>query len=329
MKPFICLLRFSAFFCFLCGFLSRPLTAGLTCVWSGSSSCSAFGVDPTGNLYVGGCFSATCDFNPSGPSDIHIAVGQRDVALCKYAPGGALLWSRVWGGSGDDTCNGIAVDSSGNVYAAGRYRNTVDFDPLGTSGTQHAWCKASGTDSNDAFLCKYDPSGNFQWVRTWGGSLGDEAYSVAVAGDGSGFVYVVGDFSSPTIDFNPAGPSDIHANTTADGWFDAYLCKFSTSGVFQWAKTWGGIGYDDCCAVTTDASGDIYAAGMFGSPICDFDPGSGVFNLSAHTTSPPYMIVDAFLSKFDSAGNFKWARAWGGSGQDVAEGVAVDGTGGV
>ena len=302
--------------------------AGFTKTWGGTDYdfAGSIAVDGSNYVYIAGFFSGTANFNPSGASDLHISNGLRDAFLCKYDSNGALIWSRTWGGSDDDTGNGLTVDIAGNAYVVGRFRNTVDFNP---TGTQRDWHTAPGVNLIDAFLCKFDSNGNFQWARTWGGTSGDEAYSVAV--DGSGNAYVVGDFSSVSIDFNQAGPvHDIHNNFTTDGMFDAYLCKFDTNGNFQWAKTWGGIGYDDCCAVTVDGSGNVYGAGMFGSPVCDFDPGPAVSNLSAHTLgAPPYIIVDAFLCKFDSAGNFKWARSWGGTSSDVAEGVIADASGGI
>jgi len=133
----------------------------------------------------------------------------------------------------------------------------------------------------------------------------------------------VGDFCSPTLDFNPAGPvSDIHTNYSTQPifWFDAFLCKYDSNGTFQWAKTWGGNGYDDCDAVAVDGLGDVYVGGMFGSTnqTCDFDPGPGVSNLSAHATASS--IVDSFLCKFDTNGTFRWARTWGSTNQDPVQG---------
>ena len=58
-----------------------------------------------------------------------------------------------------------------------------------------------------------------------------------------------------------------------------------------------------------DISGNVHAAGDFQGTV-DFDPGNGVDN---HTSNGNQ---DASLSKFDSSGNFMWARTWGGSSDD-------------
>ena len=73
--------------------------------------------------------------------------------------------------------------------------------------------------------------------------------------------------------------------------------------------------------MTIDASDNIYLAGSF-SAETDFDPGLGT---DVHDPS----FIDAFVSKFDSNGNFQWARTWGGSGADGANAVATDPSGNV
>jgi len=156
------------------------------------------------------------------------------------------------------------------------------------------------------------------WARTWGGTGEDDGYDVAV--DGSGNVYVTGWFIG-TVDFDPGSGVDNH---TSNGPWDVFLSKFDSSGAFKWARTWGGSNDDDVGTdVAVDGSGNVYVTGWFRGTV-DFDPGSGVDN----RTSNGY--DDVFLSKFDSLGDFKWARTWGGgSNYDWGLGVAVDGSGNV
>jgi len=296
--------------------------------WGGSgddiSQCIA--VDGAGNILVAGFFNGTVDFDPAGEGDWHQAVGKRDAFLAKYDFGGRLDWARTWGGSEDDTSNGVAVDSSGNVVVSGRFRTTVDFDP-GPGVDSHTTNHPQGL--NNAYLSKFDPDGNFLWVKVWGGTGGiggDEAYSVTV--DTSGDIYVVGDFSSPSIDFDPGDAVDLHTNRSVDGFFDAFLIRFAPDGGFVWARTWGGDRYDDGPGVAVDGAGHVYVAGMFQDTV-DFDPGPGV---DPHSAQGHYGVAGdyaTFLSKFDTDGNFLWARTWGGSGWDIGENAAVDGAGNV
>ncbi|MFN7911692.1 MAG: SBBP repeat-containing protein [Bacteroidota bacterium] len=73
----------------------------------------------------------------------------------------------------------------------------------------------------------------------------------------------------------------------------------------QWAKANSGNGLG--LQVSTDASGNIYHCGNFSGTV-DFDPGPGVFTLTALGTT------DSYLSKFDPNGNLIWVKAFGGTG---------------
>jgi hypothetical protein len=281
-------------------------------------------VDRHGNIYVTGDFTGTVDFDPAGGAS-HTSNGAQDVYLSKYSLNGAFQWVKTWGGSGRDVANGIAVDSSGNVYVSGPFQNTVDFNPAG--GASHP---SNAGAMNNIFLSKFAPDGTFQWVKTWGPSDGGaESYNITI--DSSDNVYVVGDFSGTQCDFNPWGSHDFHTNHPPDPssqfkapLFDAYLSKFDSSGSFIWAKTWGGEGYDDGPGVAVDALGNVYVGGMYASQTINFDPAGGSKGLG-HPAHESGITVDVFLSKFDASGAFHWVRSWGGQGvDDVAETVAVD-----
>ncbi len=159
-----------------------------------------------------------------------------------------------------------------------------------------------------------DDTGNFGWALTWGASAHDSGYAVAT--DGSGSVYVAGSFYG-TVDFDPDG-GDPH---TSNGGVDIFLSKFDSSGNFEWARTWGGPGANWGYAIAADGSGNVCVAGCFYGT-ADFDPDGG----DPHTSNG---LWDAFLSKFDTSGNFEWARTWGGLYTDHARGVAADGSGNV
>ncbi len=216
-------------------------------------------------------------------------------------------WARTWGGSSNDVGNGVAADGFGNVYITGRFNGTVDFDPDGGDprNSNGEW---------DVFLSKFDSSGNFEWARTWGGSDWDEGNGVAT--DGFGNVYITGRFNG-TVDFDPDGGDPRNSNGEAD----IFLSKFDSSGSFEWAQTWGGSNYEYGRGVAVDGSGKVYVTGHFRGT-ADFDPGGG----DPHTSNGYW---DVFLSKFDSSGNFEWARTWGGPDADWGNGVAADGSGDV
>ena len=273
--------------------------------------------DGSGNIYVTGWYGDVVDFDPGPGEDWHTSVGV-DAFLSKFDSQGAFLWAKTWGGGSWDWSHGVRVDNLGNVYVTGHFSYTVDFDP----GPGEDWHISNG--DSDVFLSKFDSSGNFIWAKTWGGNLWD--YGIGVATDGSGNIYVTGMFGE-TVDFDPGPGEDWHTSTV--GGDDVFLSKFDSSGNFIWAKTWdGSIGIgmvlEGDGGVATDGSGSVFVAGTFYGTV-DFDPGPGE---DWHTTVGGG--ADAFLSKFDSNGNFIWAKTWGGgSDYDHGIGVATDSSGNI
>ncbi len=277
-------------------------------------------IDGSDNIYVLGNFTETVDFNPGGGSEEHTSNGGWDIFLSKFDSTGSFLWVRTWGGEeqgGGDIPGGVITDGSENIYVTGWFNEITDFDP-GPGEDNH-----NPNGNYDAFLSKFDPSGNFQWARTWGWSGGSGESSgltrgFDVATDGSGYVYVVGEFHG-TVDFDPGPGTDNHSS---NGQRDTYLSSFDSSGSFQWAQTWGGL-IVFSPEIVTDGSWNIFVSGGFKGTV-DFDPGTGTDN---HT--PPNGSSDAYFSKFDSSGAYQWVRTWGGSGNDSGYEVTVDSTGNV
>jgi len=281
--------------------------------WGGSEGDLGNGVavDNAENVYVTGTFNGTVDFKPGSGMDNHTANGSYDVFLSKFDSSGNFIWAKTWGGSSYDGGFSVAADTSGNVFVTGFFNGTVDFD-LGSDVDNH-----TSNGSDDAFLSKFDSSGNFLWAKTWGG-IDNNDVGVAVAVDISGNALVTGRFQSG-FDFNPGSGVDNHASS---GIYDVFLSKFDSSGNFIWAKTWGGSEGDLGNGVAVDNAENVYVTGGFWSSSVDFDPGSGVDN---HNTNG---WADAFLSKFDSSGNFIWAKTWGGSdNNEIGNAVTVDSSG--
>lgn len=275
---------------------------------SGHTSARAVAADAAGNTYVTGRFSGSGDFDPGGGNSILISAGQGDVFVAKFAPSGALIWARSFGGTGDETGAGLAVDTSGNVYTTGTFYGTADFDP----GPGIAILTTDG--GTDVFVCKLDSAGNFVWVRGFGGSGNDEPFGLAA--DASGSVYATGTFTG-SADFNPGPGTSL---LTSAGLTDVFVSKLSPSGSLSWARGIGGTGSDHVFAIALDSTGNVHLAGSFSGTV-DFDPGPGI------TTRTTAGGADAFVCKWDPNGNFGWVAAPGGTGDDGALGVAVDARG--
>lgn len=103
------------------------------------------------------------------------------------------------------------------------------------------------------------------------------------------------------------------------------IFNFLLIGVYaqnlDWAKGVGGPGgYSTNDNIVVDASGNVYSCGQFVGTK-DFDPGAGTFNMTSSGSA------DAYLLKLDASGNFVWAKKWGGSAMEYANGLAINSAG--
>ncbi len=252
-------------------------------------------VDASGNAYVVGRFgSPTIDFGGGGLSN----AGLSDIFVVKFDASGNHLWSKSFGGTGHDRARSVAIDASGNAYVVGMFKSSsLDF---GGGGLSYV-------DNYDAFVAKFDASGNHQWSKSFGGTNNDFVESVAV--DDSGNAYLAGEFASPSFDLG--GGALAHAG----GW-DAFMAKFDASGNHLWSKSFGGTDGDYARSVAVDGSGNAYLVGEFASSSLDL--GSGLSNVGSW---------DIFMAKFDASGNHQWSNSFGGTIFEYARSVAVDGSG--
>ena len=226
-----------------------------------------------------------------------------------------FLWTNGIGDTLSDYGSCIAVDGNGNVFTAGIFRGTVDFDP--GAGTFNLTSDTVGY--NDIFISKSDSNGNFIWAKQIGGPGGDECFSITL--DAFGNFYMTGLFSR-TVDFDPDTGVFNLTSLALNG--DIFILKLSNAGNFVWAKAMGGIQNSIGISVAVDPLGGdgVYTTGTFGSGTVDFDPGAGQYNLTA--TAGKYI----FISKLDSSGNFVWAKAVGGTGGfDEGRSIAIDPSG--
>lgn len=262
-------------------------------------------LDASGNIYTAGYFKETADFDPGQATYNLSSYGVEDIFILKLDKSGNFVWAKRIGGSGIDVINSIVLDASGNIYATGAFQGTADFDPgVGTFNL-------SSAGLSDVFVLKLDSSGNFRWAKRVGKILDDFGWSIAV--DQYENVYTTGQFQD-TVDFDPG--SGIF-NLISLGKTEAYISKLDALGNFVWAKRLGSASEDAGSAIVIDTSGNIYATGIF-QGIVDFDPGSGIFNLSSNGS------YDIYILKLDSSGNFVWARQKGYFLTDVSQSIAVD-----
>jgi hypothetical protein len=251
---------------------------------TGGDNGESLAVDASGNVYITGYFQGTVDFDPGAGTQNLYSVDDRDIFISKLDASGNFVWVKHMGGALYDIGYSIKVDASGNVYTAGFFQGTVDFDP----GMNIHNLVSEGM--TDVFISKLDDAGNFVWAKSVGGSGSDWAHSLVI--DASENVYLTGYFEG-TVDFD--NTTGTHNRTSAGG-FDVFVIKLNYWGNFVWAGSMGGPGNDYGISISVDVSGNVYSTGYF-QGTADFHPGPITENLVSAGD------LDIFILKFSPTAN--------------------------
>lgn len=260
----------------------------------GSSGWSV-SVAQSGNIYVGGSFKGSGDFDP-GPGTFILSSSTTladDIFISKFNSSGDFVWAKQFSGASGKVCYKIAVDAAENVFTSGVFYGTCDFDPGAATYNLSAL-----PGSADAFIIKLDITGNFIFAKQVTGQFDENAWNMIL--DMSGNIFITGDFTGIT-DFDP-GPGIY--NLDAGSLQDAYILKLDNTGNFGWVtqfvSTGGASSSSRGFSVTTDNLGNVYTIGDFVGGV-DFDPGASVYNQTA------VGMEDTYISKLSSTGNFLYA----------------------
>jgi hypothetical protein len=237
------------------------------------------------------------------------------VVISINAFGQNLQWAKQIGGAGWDEGTALITDQNNNLYVAGLFIGTVDFDPgIGVYNL-------TSVGEKDAFVCKLDPDGNLLWAKQYGDSASiDEQSSIGI--DAQGNLYITNSFLG-TADFDPGLGTFIMASIGTDR--NIFVQKLDTDGNFIWAKQIGAPFNpafptpSHSYAISVDTAGNIFLTGYFDGT-ADFDP----HPVSTYTMTAQTGASDIFICKLDSSGNFGWAKqfsgviALGGVGYSIA-----------
>jgi gliding motility-associated-like protein len=197
----------------------------------------------------------------------------------------------------------VGVDNLGNVYSAGYFTYSVDFDP----GPGVYNMTGGSPFESGIYISKLDANGNFVWAGQIPTTLEFAQINLKVDNDGN--VFLAADLRN-TADMDP-GPGVFMMTPT--GFMDAFVAKINSSGNLVWAKQFGGPGDTGPFAdmIEVDKDGNVLVCGQFNNTV-DFDPGAGLFNLTSAAHQQAYIV------KMDAAGNLLWAKQFG-NGQTTYE----------
>ena len=282
----------------------------------GGYSCSVVGnpygdevfgmvADTSGGVWVVGWTSCS-DFPTVNPYQASLA-GNRDAFVTHFAPSAtSLLSSTYLGGASEEIAYGIGINKgTGDVWVTGRTGST-GFPLVG-------WYGSYGGGTYDAFLSKYNSSGQLVFSRFLGGSGDDTGYNAAV--DPNGNAYVVGMTYSSNFPL-------MNSLQGYAGNADAFVTKTDSTGAISFSTFLGGSNLDTAFAVGVDSGQNIWVGGRTGSS--NFPLMHPL--LSAYRGGPS----DAFVSRYQYTGSgyaYDFGTYLGGSDNDVVYGLGLDPSG--
>ncbi len=264
-----------------------PASLVVTAGGPGADVARAIALDPAGNIYIAGSYSATAQFGAHTLSATHA----QESFVAKLDPWGEFLWARALGGVGKDRPQAIAVDTAGNVYVATSFTGRSDVAP-------------EATGVSDLLVVKLDPSSRFLWAYSTprGGNAHEDGLGIAV--DSAGCSTIVGTYN--IVSFGA----------------EVFMTRLETDGRPRWTRSAEGTGCDLGNAVALDELGNAYAAGFFlgkarfGDREHDAGGSKDDWGWRPHGA--------CFVAKVDPTGSFVWSAKLQMTPNTACNGIARD-----
>jgi hypothetical protein len=232
-------------------------------------------VDGQGNVFMAGQFSSS-SVSVGSTTLTNINSPNVDLFLAKYNPSGGVIWANRAGGLDSDYLLSLSVDDDGNVFGSGYLKSTsISFGAITLFN--------DGDPFGDSFLAKFDTDGQCVWAQSASNSVSSDA-ATSITTDPLGNVYITGHFLSDVISFGATTLTNVAAPAQ-----DIYIAKYDGNGNPIWAASIGGDKNDVGNAITCDAVGNLYLAGIFQSNEITFT--------STTLSNSGFSTNDLFLSK--------------------------------
>lgn len=219
------------------------------------------------------------------------ATVENDFWLLKLDPEGTILWSKTYGGSGEDIAQSIVQTADGG-YAVAGYSQSSDGDASHNEGFHDNW------------LLKLDAQGTIQWENSFGFAGHDHAYDLLQTADG-------GYFLSGFLDVTASG-GDGNAGKSAEalhGVGEFWAIKTDASGNLQWSRYYGGTNNDRAYSVVQANDGGFVMSGFSESEDFDISGSKGSY--------------DFWVIKLTAMGDLAWEHSFGGTGIEESHSIAI------
>lgn len=245
-------------------------------------------IDADGNIYVVG--QSTGKWVMQNGDDITFNGGDTDAILIKFSQLGTMLWGTYIGGDNAEQCRAVTIDKDGNIIVGGVTKSASGI-------------ATDGSTRKGMFLAKYSKTGQKLWGTNYGGSTGIDWISgvnsdwiESVITDKNGTIYISGHAVSTDL------PKTIPAFSFA-GYNDAFLAKFSSAGVLEWSRYFGGEVGESGNTLAIDNQNHIWMGGYTTSP--------DHIELNGFDNPGPDYNTCGFLAEFTATGEQVWGTYYG------------------
>lgn len=268
---------------------------------SGVEDGGAIGVFSNGDFIVSGTYNVDVTID----TDYYVSNGNSDVFVVKYNNDGSQAWSFTTGnGLNTISVADLKIRSNGDFYLGGEFRGSADFDTI----------TLNSNGENDAFLAKYDSTGNLISAINMGGVANDGITKLFI--DNFNQLYAAGYYTGSGVTI---GSTTLPTDTLSD----VFIIKYDNTDNELFVKTANGNGQNNPYGLYVAGTGTnkrIYLSGTFENVID--------FGISTATNNPEQRASlgqkDIFIAYYDSLGNVISSARAGGLNSETNAGIVAD-----
>lgn len=288
---------------------NQKFTIDPTVLWSGyhGGSSNDFvqstGLDSSKNIYLTGSTLSRDYPNSVGAHQSSLS-GRSDVFISKLDSASNFKWATYFGGLDDEFGNDLAIDQDHNVYIAAETESNSLSITLGAF-------QSTLSGGADAFIAKFDSSGQLEWSTYFGGRSDDFGKTIDV--DALGYAYLGGYTQSSNLSFAVTNGA---FQSTIGGGADGFISKFGPMGKLVWSTYLGGSQAEEIMDLKLDDSSNVYITGRSASTNFPVSPNALQSQLGGSN--------DMIIAKFDSTGSRRWATYLGHSDDEIGYSITID-----
>ncbi len=278
-------------------------------------SINSVNINNSGEINIMGYFYGSMDFDFSD-NNYTISPANGNIFFAKYSNNGDFIWAKIYGASQTTETIALETDSLNNIYIAGKFKGSMDFDPSDTTYILNS------PYSNSFYISKYNSNGELVFAKA---SIGNGAIQdiASLAVDTNNRLYITGYFFGSTdLDFSDTTATETAGDSTMNSFLSCYTenCDYINSlkiggySSLNFLKEQG-------TSVATDSNNNVYVVGTYQSNITFSSSNNNILNLNTNGNK------DSFIAKYDQTGNLLWVKSIGGSNNDEIISIKIGNNG--